>query len=48
LCCGGKTDRTAFLSDEIAALALLADRTRIASALLTRVAFTPLPAGVMG
>ncbi|HEV3153242.1 MAG TPA: hypothetical protein VGZ02_05525 [Candidatus Baltobacteraceae bacterium] len=48
LCCGGKTDRTAFLSDEIAALALLADRTGIASALLTRVAFTALPAGVMG
>jgi GAF domain-containing protein len=34
LCCAAKTDRTAFISDEIAALALLSDRTGIASVLL--------------
>ena len=36
LCCAAKADRTAFLTDETAALLQLADRTGIASALLVR------------
>ncbi|HET6896470.1 MAG TPA: hypothetical protein VFH72_13885 [Candidatus Baltobacteraceae bacterium] len=54
LCCGPKPDRTAYLSDEIAALSLLAHHTGIASAWLSRMAqpiqvvtatTQPLPAG---
>lgn len=38
LCCGPKPDRTAYLSDEIAALSLLAHHTGLASAWLSRTA----------
>lgn len=44
LCCGPKPDRTAYLSDEIAALALLAHHVGIASAMLPRTVTVPAAA----
>ena len=46
LCCGPKADHTAFLNDETSALALLAERAGIASALLSRATLPAFPAAI--